>query len=264
LSEPKSYDDLRALGFTWPTEWAAPVLRVLLTEPSITAFCGTASLLGDDLFLTAGHVADAAGLVEGEYPCLAIFVTEEQQYQVGPVIALERHEAAGVDLAIGRFDRVAVPRTLSGWGMVGGWSDVKCVGYPDELVGPTEFSAYSFGARFLKGYVMRRLESGDHFQLTFPSLELSFPIPKGMSGAPILAETQAGHVLCGIATSSVEVRVAHHHTIAETEEGNPYREERVERIVEVGIALRVSEFMTWSPPLLEGRTLGDLLPIRAA
>jgi hypothetical protein len=133
-------------------------------------------------------------------------------------------------------------------------------GYPDELAGVrSDLQGYQLDARHLKGYVTRALLPGDHFQVEAQSLELSFPIPKGMSGSPVFVQMQTGRMICGIATGSIEIATVRHRTLAELEEGKPLREEREERIVEAGIAVRTSYYLDWTPGLLSGKKLGDLL-----
>jgi hypothetical protein len=85
------------------------------------------------------------------------------------------------------------------------------------------------------------------------ALELSFPIQKGVSGSPILTAKEGGdYYICGIATGSVEIATVRHRSLAEIEEGKPLVEERIERVVEAGIAVRTSYYLDWQPELLEG------------
>jgi hypothetical protein len=150
---------------------------------------------------------------------------------------------------------------MGGVGLAGGWTDAKMFGYPDELAGPrTGIAGYQLDARYLKGYVTRSLAPGELFQVEAQALELSFPIPKGMSGSPLFAEPQPGRrVICGVATGSAEVALVRHRTLMELEEGQPIREEVEQRVIEVGVALRTSYYLDWSPDSLGGRKLGDLL-----
>jgi Trypsin-like peptidase domain len=253
---------------SFPASFVGAVVRISVEEARITEFCGSAALLRDSLLLTARHVADDAVTGAGE-PCLVVFDSATGRNRRAVIEAVEPHPDRRVDLALGRFGwvegtgrSVAIGRPFAGWGLASGWTDVKIFGFPDELVGPTDFVAYRFDGRFLKGYVTRTLEPGEHFQVESRALELSFAIPKGMSGAPVFIEAGDARNICGIATGSVEVAVIRHRSLAELEDGQPRLEERVERVVEAGIAVRTSFYLDWRANILEGETLGDVLAVK--
>ncbi len=122
-------------------------------------------------------------------------------------------------------------------------------------------------ARYLKGYVTRFLGPSTA-PVSGPSLELSFPISGGMSGSPVwgMATGTPGHehdrVLIGIATHTVDSRVAAwEEVVEESGEGHRLRTEKTARVVEAGIAVRLSALEDWTPrltgaPGLEPATLG--------
>jgi hypothetical protein len=102
-------EEQKALGIAFPSEWVAPVLRVRMKpEPTVTEFCGTATLLGGLFLLTARHVIEsslaARGLSDGEFFCVSLFQVEGggRQY-IRRILVHEHHADAGVDLTIARF-----------------------------------------------------------------------------------------------------------------------------------------------------------------
>lgn len=268
MTEPVSVEEMKRLGMVFPTCWIGAVLSVDLEPAKIRGFYGTATILGDDLFLTARHVLDDA-VADGGTVCVIVTDPDTNEKRVTVAQVYDPHPSVGVDLALGKYwwpddagDPLDLGHPFAGWGLATGWADVKVIGYPDELVGQTRLRQYGFDARFLKGHVTRSLVPGDHFQVDAQALELSFPIPKGMSGSPVFLEQTGGRYIGGIAVGSIEIATVHHRTLSELEEGKPLREEREQRIVEAGIAVRTSAYLDWAPDILQGKKLGDLLTNR--
>jgi hypothetical protein len=144
VTEPTSYDEAISLGRIFPTAWVGAVLRVDLAQARIDAFCGTATLLGEELFLTAEHVLNDA-LSEPRTAALVLLDPKTGIRRVTAIQAHEGHPQQGVDLAIGKFawvegtgDPLDIPAPFAGWSLPSGWVDVKTLGFPDELVRPTE------------------------------------------------------------------------------------------------------------------------------
>src|SRR4051812_42640926 len=87
-----SFDVQREMGFQFPGEWAAPILRV--SHGEVTSFCGTATVLGSGWFLTARHVIENSlaqrALDDGERFCAYIL-----QARLGPdprLVEVEEYE----------------------------------------------------------------------------------------------------------------------------------------------------------------------------
>jgi Trypsin-like peptidase domain len=216
--------------------------------------------LGHQLVLTAGHVIDDA-LAQGplrqhENFIVHIFDRATGSARVARVEEWERHPNPDIDLAVGRLDEpgpappfhaIAYP-TLD--------AELHCIGSPLDLVDSSgEF--LEFEPRFLKGHTTRVLTEPS-FDLTAPLMELSYPIPRGMSGSPIYLESgRAPRMLVGIASKNKLTYLAEHESVLHSASEEP---ERIYRIIEYGLAVRLSAVVLWRLSLASGRTLGQLLP----
>ena len=72
-------------------------------------------------------------------------------------------------------------------GQVGIWTDVTTVGYPEDAIHRQNPEETLLTVRGLKGHVSRHLDPGQAPGVQGAALELSFPIPSGMSGAPLVS-----------------------------------------------------------------------------
>lgn len=208
----------------------------------------------EGLFLTAGHVAQAfdsgkAGIIYKADPSrdpLLNRVAWIEEYEIGPS-----------DLAIGRvsvrahtfFDRLG---TIEGM-----WADVVACGYAESalLLGGGRFKS---PIRGLKGHVQRTIDDGreDDLPVAGKVYELSFPIPRGMSGSPLYRAQDNALSLVGVCVASRSAEMVDFEDTTVESDGSKYSERRV-RIEQYGVAVAIETAMNWVPELL-GRPLGEL------
>jgi len=67
------------------------------------------------------------------------------------------------------------------------WDDAIAVGYPQSDLREVEPGTWVPGIRGLAGTVTRKVEAGDELRVVGPAYEVSFAIPAGMSGGPVLS-----------------------------------------------------------------------------
>jgi Trypsin-like peptidase domain len=215
-------------------------------------FYGTATLLGGELFLTARHVADELARANDEPHVISAAGNGEQAV---PVIDCDSPWSGQADLAIGRVDGWLGLPLFHGLGEARGWDDIRSFGFPDELARSSDLRKYRLEPRFMRGYVMRQLRpSSDETGVTAASLELSFAVPQGMSGSPLLITTQRGVALAGIAVGSRDIQVVEYQHVEQRADGGEHFE-RTARIVEVGIGVRLAPLSAEPIPLAQDRTL---------
>jgi hypothetical protein len=96
--------------------------------------------------------------------------------------------------------------------------------------------------RVIGGIIQRYLfhEDGPYKQY---ALELSVPIPTGMSGAPAFYASKPNNVI-GVALGSLESRIVI-HAIEEYENSEIKEREKISRVVEYGIILRIDKIKEW-------------------
>lgn len=260
-------EEMQAAGMFFPSEWAVPVLRLSSNDPpTISDFCGTATLIGADWFLTACHVIERAFAVEAERPYLLLLeATDSPRLTFARIAAFERHSRPAVDLALGRLAQWNATPPFSGWGFPAALSDVICIGHAPDVTTGRVLTEEGFGSpRFFKGYVMRQLEAGEEPLITAPSFELSFPIPAGMSGAPVFQSPPGGRLLCGIATHSVATRLESWEEVTQASQEKPLVREITARVIHVGVGIRLSALLDWKISLNGGSELRTLIGPQAS
>lgn len=254
-------EEQKALGVIFPAEWVAPVLRVQMKPtPTITDFCGTATLLGGPFFLTARHVIEDSlaerELAEEEFFCVNVFSAEGAGEQhVRRIAKYEYHRDAAADLAFGRFADWYAQPPWNGIGFGGLSPNCSCYGFPKDLRTMEGPQGIALDARSLQGNVQRVL-APNTFDIHAPSLELSFPITEGMSGSPVYAVAEGTRTLLGMALGSQTSYIAQHQTVLQLPGETP---QGVYRVVEYGVAIRLSAFVEWMPEMISPITLGQLL-----
>jgi hypothetical protein len=184
----------------------------------------------DGTFLTAWHVIQEVQSVrESGEGAFLLLRNSANGFVAGNIIEIYKPNQH-VDIAIGKSDqkidsflRLADRRVKLG-------EDVICLGYPAHLFRETgDKTAKSCPIRYLRGYVQSDVwPEHDTVQAErrVDYCELSFPIPKGMSGSPLIG-LNSNEVL-GICTGTKKGSVF--DTIDENEDGNTKTIYDVERI----------------------------------
>lgn len=264
--EPSESDRLR-LGHRDPGELAAPIVRYRNGDAKKPeSFVGTATLIGAGFFLTARHVLDGtlrtAPLDHDEWLGLIRLVPihrEEQYIQaINRIQDWEFHPDPRADLAIGRTNS-SFRKPYYGIEPVSEGLEVNCIGFPKDLhvAGASSQDSWVEG-RFLKGHVTRRLQPGA-FGVTAPSVELSFVPTEGMSGAPIYHrhhERMLGLVGVAVRTAIERVPAPYLEVLLDDEDEPP---RTIMKIVEYGVALRLTAVARWRVALAGGAELGALI-----
>ncbi|MHA1360766.1 MAG: hypothetical protein ACTSRC_21805, partial [Candidatus Helarchaeota archaeon] len=105
-------------------------------------------------------------------------------------------------------------------------------------------------------YVVAQLQEEDLPNLSIPhAYELSFPIPKGVSGGPVFIAGQK--TLIGVALMSHDSVLSRYEDTEILSDSEKYAE-KVVQVTQFGIAANVYEIRDWKPAILEGRSLIDL------
>ena len=170
------------------------------------------------------------------------------------ILQLEEHPK--FDIVLGKIEHTPPGFFSSKNQDAYGWEDVHCFGYPEDLNKNHE-QLYSFGSQFLKGYIMRRLSEEELPYLNIPpSYELNFPIPKGVSGAPIFRTGEIKSLL-GVALASHDSVLAQYETIEVIDKNEKFTEKTV-KVTQLGVAARMYEIREWQPTILNGAKLQDI------
>ena len=84
------------------------------------------------------------------------------------------------------------------------WEDVYAAGFADLDIRQLESGTQSLNLRGLKGSVTRAVEADDTLKIRGPAYEVSFAIPKGMSGGPVyLFEPFPRYGLVGVCLGNI-------------------------------------------------------------
>lgn len=155
---------------------------------------GTASYLGGDIFITAAHVLKSA-LELGQ---MAVGFTSGVGIRVNCFSEYDLKE----DFDIGFFRAKPENPKKFNWTFneLASLADVKAIGYPFA----TDNENFTINIRGFKGHVV---STGPHFRLKAKPMiyELSFAVPKGLSGAPIIDEETKE--ICGIVIENNETKI---------------------------------------------------------
>lgn len=102
-----------------------------------------------------------------------------------------------------------------------------------------------------------------HVTLSHKQLELNFPVPAGMSGAPVFLHNNVVGYATGIVRSE-EIEDAHEE-IVEVENGREViRLSEIRRIIHYGLAYPFSQMSDVRDPILEGKTLFEFIATQNA
>jgi hypothetical protein len=175
-------------------QYVVPVLNAL---PDRSArLHGTAFFInGSGTLLTAGHVMknaqDDAGKT-GERVCIVIRTPGTNEGNSYGVLAAD-FAPPPFDIAIGTTN--AVSRSfvrLANATARAALRDVMTFGYPESAQVPMPSGGIVLGCRAHKGHIVRLLPPGQLLTHPHPAaIELSFPIPSALSGAPLVLERPA-------------------------------------------------------------------------
>jgi hypothetical protein len=159
---------------------------------------GTAFAIADDLFLTAGHVVEAAASVGDVSLGRFAISTADGAFDV----AADWEVFEGVDIALIKCPGFSPAIFQMHFGKLPIFSEVRAMGFANGL----EPEYHSYAPRGYLGHVVAGLQQfrlrGQPF-----SYELSFVPPKGLSGAPLIPSGFGPSTAAGIVTSSQSVEV---------------------------------------------------------
>ena len=130
------------------------------------------------------------------------------------------------------------------------------LGYPETALN-TAANNFNIHLRTQKGYIQRVVSAGEiqSIQPHPKCFELSFPVARGMSGAPLFAANGADRQdLIGICVGSYRSEIVDYLSKEIVDDGRVSQEKHL-RVEEVGIAESVLPLLSWSPTILDGRTL---------
>jgi len=248
--------------YAYFTDYAFPICEIKLKEGGSsrkpTHFHGTGFFIGTEgYFLSAKHVINNQDLNRCTSTVSYGIVLEKNDNDRRPRFAkdikqLEEHEK--YDIVLGKVDH-SPPPLFNSIENTGGWSDVLCFGFPETKSRKNE-NIYTLRPQFLKGYVISQLQEEDLPNLSIPpAYELSFPIPKGISGGPVFIE--GCKTLIGIALISHDSVLSRYQDTEFISDSEKYKE-KVVTMTQFGIAANLYEIRDWKPTMLEGRSLIDL------
>ena len=210
----------------------ARVQPIVTVDPNgrYTSICGSAFRLW-----SPGHYVTAAHCVAGLDPTSCrILATEDQDIGVESICF---HHTA--DVALLTVDPATVPEQFEVFANL-----------TDTNLGQ-QMHCFGFVAKSAQGPVTPRVISGivqrhfEHCDASFrsPAIEIGVPVPKGMSGGPIFLSISTDSV-AGVAVGSVESEVIVHGLEEVQQDGATYRE-RISRITEYGVGVRLAKLEEW-------------------
>jgi hypothetical protein len=232
------------------------VLPVMGMEPGETRrtskprqVCGTAFSIGGGVYLTAGHVWKQAQ----KHPLQALGMMNEPESREVLAVAIKEAELLeAVDLAVLK---------ASPFGKSFSWSfarsalfdGVRTYGYPYGLDSETDtLNIRAFQGTIVGGAPIAALPARPH------GTEVSFPCPRGLSGAPLIRHDPKPEQIIGVVLGNT---VTDMEIYRETE---TLKENGGERILikteslHLGIAIRADVVVSLASSLL-GSTIGDWL-----
>jgi hypothetical protein len=230
---------------------------------------GTAFLLGSGCLMTAGHVAKALQAATGE-PLLAIprptgvgntAVTRVTDIELLP------HDLAIVRVPITKTPSIAEPIIPWFSGAHDVFAEVYSFGFPYGLL--PAGTSHQFIQRVFRGHVV---SSPARYELPTDSgkpvavFELSFPAPRGLSGAPLLLRASDGRrdpSLIGVVVgNSSQSMLVHTSTERESSTNETLIVERHESL-NLGIAVQCKDALPLRSRIL-GSTIVEYLSARGA
>ena len=144
------------------------------------------------------------------------------------------------------------------------WEDVYTAGYP-ETAKHHQGMNITIDVRGHKGQVLRTIKPGHVLLEPHPAvIEVSFPIAKGLSGAPLVMRNAVDDdgqkipyfILVGVCVAKATYQLVDFSHTQVQDDGKEFKE-TTKRIEEYGIAHDLRPLANWSPESLGGVTLRD-------
>jgi len=234
---------------------------------NLEVFFGTAFFINQNgAFITAGHVLkDLMTQIDekGGSPGLVLVNPEDRSKRYLGEILNYSYADEPYDIAVGIVKHV--PKAyfeLLNPEKIWIWQDVQTLGYPQSAMS-MEGERVRSDVQGLKGYILRKLPQGNVLMKEHPiSYELSFPIPIGLSGAPLvirftdLFSGELAFPLLAVCVGSHQTELVDFSYEEVEESGTKFKEKKV-KIIEYGIAHDLWSLKDWEPKCLEGKTLKE-------
>ena len=226
-------------------EYVFPVFSVRAQDNGVflesRTFLGTAFFVtkrGDAI--TANHVIPTPDDLGEERRLIAIVQVEDEAKVcwITRAAKFQSFDVALFHVNLPKTSYLPVSTEEVAWG-----ADIQLIGIPSHEV---------WGS----GKEMRILKG--HVTLSHRHLELNFPVPSGMSGAPVFLHNK----VVGYATGTVRSEEIEetHEAIEEIENGREViRISEIRRIIHYGLANPFSKMREVRDPVLEGKTLFEFI-----
>jgi len=161
------------------------------------------------------------------------------------------------DVSVGTVDG-HYPTTLTlATEEVHAWKDVATFGYPETALNALPEAFWIYGRAF-RGYAHREVKQGQFPGNSHPdSFEVSFPIPPGLSGAPLFLHKSPRDVVVGLCVG-VNRGETTEFVFEEIRDDGQVRTEKRVRIEEYGIAHDLRPLHGWRPPSFNGLSLLEI------
>jgi hypothetical protein len=238
-------------------EAVAPIVQCSLVGGAARAdaFLGTAFFVDETgVFLTAGHVVKDFALGR---TAICVKPDPVKQPSLNAWAWVQSVELApnGVDVAVGKINFATKCYYDVGGFAEGFFLDVSTCGYPESAIDRRDMR-FSLPMRGMKGHIQREIRDPSALGLSFRgcSFELSFPIPRGMSGSPLTTVRHGTLELIGICTASMTSELVDSQHL-EVDDGGAKYSERTVKVEQTGIAVSLKAIVDWAPAI-GGQSLG--------
>lgn len=250
-------------------------------KPVPQGVLGTGFLIGNEgYFLTANHVLSEATLNElTENEKIFAFLTNDDvintNWEPQPISSGNVENAPfNYDLSIGKINHN--PKLFFALGDESnsfGWDNIKSIGYPvaqqfsdqEDKLGNKLFK---FAPLFLKGYIARKTDKGENIETLKncpPGYVLSYPLLKGMSGAPIVKDEGKGIIpgakITGVCLASFGSKAELYEIINYKEKNGDKEKQIIEtanRVVEYGFGIDLYSMKDWKVRIAQNRSLEEI------